>query len=465
MENAEFMQNDNSVVDRLDRENILKQTYGEVFPTTIKTGVANFQGTLEFVVSCASNQAIDWSKSYLDFDICLGVSGATALTIDGNGLISAGSAPSISGITNESVMSISGCPVQVAYNAIGNCFQQFQHDFAGSTIFNVQNYAQVDAINKRLETSREGAQTYGRSAFLERGALERCRGSNFYQDGDNDGNSQDVYMGLYGQGIVPRTNTYQYYPSMGLFKNSTTTVGSQTHRLVWSIDSNYQRRFIKSGTGNLTPSTAYAVAVSRVVFRPCIYDLDIPLYSGESFKQLELNEVQIQALTSQTAQLQYFVRPSTKGLAYAEQSANAGVNTLYSVSEFNNSGTEILCSQVPRIQYAGINAPNNPVNVSVSNGGATGLQSLYYQYLQNLGSGPEHPLYSTESFVEYLRLGALSYSLFDKDPSDRSTLVSIVINKTAQPASANSLLYSVYTSMMKIIYNNGVVSAVELQDL
>lgn len=437
---------------------VLTRKWVDIYSTTVKT-LDQFTGNLDFEFQQATNESIDWANSYFEFTIDLHDTSNAILT---------GYNLTISGYqTNPTI--------GPGYNAIGSLFSQFTHTIGSTQVTTIPEYRTVDTFAKRCSVNKLQDRTFGQQSFLDRNDLTRSLTSGF---ANASGNliSQDY---KYSANVVgSQINTCIYQPTVGLFYNDETTTGQMNHRLSFTIDSQYKKNFMVCSS-NTTPATsatdfsAYNVLIREVIFHPCVIQNDLTPYTGEHYMRLAAMNAQQITVPSLNTQLQYYVEPSTYHISYFEQSSQVGTDNSYPSTKFTASGVEILMTRAPRILYAGMQLPMVDKTMSIAvaptgnatSGSLTGLQTQYYQYLLSNGYNYSN-VEVNESFMDYLRLGAIYSYRFDKPLDNRSTLVQVSLAHATGNSITNVLgwVVSQYDRIVKLTYSNGVVVNVDVQN-
>lgn len=454
---------------------VLRSRYDDVYPVTVKND-DQFNGNLQFEFSQSANEIVDWGNTFFEFRIDLhDQSNAIIVPYLQNTVSGAAVPPSnVSGSLISGQISVA--PLIPNYNAVGSLFSQFIHVINGSTTVSSQTeYRTADTHNKRVQTKYQQGKTWGSTTLLERDPIQRTINCGWASASGAAISNVNRY---YTQAIGQQITTQLYQPSVGLWGNDIQTYGQMRHMLQFTIDPNYKRNFV-TASGNPAPSTAYNnfaswnVVIKEVILHVNYLTTDMPYASGEHYESVAHWTAMQNAVTAQTNTLTWQVPASTYRVSYFEQSGAVGTDVTYSSTNFSASGVEILMTRAPRIRYAGMQFPtiDRTFTISTTNTGPTpnefsGPQTSYLWTQQAFGYDAEDGE-ATESFLDWLQLGALYSARFDKSLADNSTQLQVDVAHSVSVSGASNVLgwiVSQSDKQLKFTYSNGVVTSVEVYD-
>ena len=259
----------------------------------------------------------------------------------------------------------------------------------------------------------------------------------------------DVYRLLKTYGAVAQKHNIVetvWQPPLGIFDVTTPLPPGNYSIHLTPNTSNYKNSSFESVSAALTTQN---VEVERMDFMACTVEGDNA--PSDFSYYLDLNEIAVQPkeLGSSTSDqvLDFSVAPTTYAMSIATQHKTAGSSTLYPPTKFTAAGAESNLTNL-RLTYAGQVQPSP--DWSLSRSGNTDHYTK--MYLSTLMHSNSYDMDVIESKKEWLALGPISHFSFMKPFNDGSTRVDCAVSYSADPSTANLLMFSHYTNVAQITY-------------
>lgn len=409
---------------------IVKKEYIKVYPQSNRTG-SNFASNVLFEFQNSGKQYFYPAESYMVVRLKLvgDLSGSPVLLRDTSG-------------------------IYPAFNIGANFWSTYSHQINNTVVDRSDMLPQQDAINKRLNLTREAKQTWGTVSCLESNRTLRLRNSGFDISG--------VYQGT---GIVD----LEWRPSLGLFATDDVVPPSCRHLLEFVVHPDYKKRIVEA-TSSLTAGSVghYDANVEEIYFMACMVNVDAPVPNGNHYINFGASEISFQSITSTTNNLFFTVKPSTRKISTFLQSSLAGTNTIFPPSKFDASGQSLNLTLVPRQTFGSSQQPNIDIDLKFDNSGAVGQETnfrrAFYDY--NQASNYTTDDVGAEEYIDWRNnLGAVFTYKHDRDPSDTSTTLMVYSTLSKTPFDCNLYVYSEYDRLLNLQYSNGQCVAVMVEDI
>jgi hypothetical protein len=248
-----------------------------------------------------------------------------------------------------------------------------------------------------------------------------------------------------------------WQPPLGIFDITTPLPPGNYSLHLTPNTSNYKNAAFESIK---TALTTQDVVIEHMYFNACTVEgHNIP----DDFTYfLDLSEINLQpkALSSAAGEqvLDFSVAPTTYALSVATQQKSAGTSTLYPPTKFKMQNDQDEGLTQLRLTYAAQVQPSPDLQVTYS-GATDHLAKLYVNTLMAANGYDSDVL---ESKQEWLEMGLISHYTFLKPAGDASTRVDLAINMGAT-TSGNALLFSHYSQVAEITYQNGRTTNVRLE--
>ena len=346
-------------------------------------------------------------------------------------------------------------------NICASIFQQAEFQIGGKTVSKIGEYLpQVDSLKKRTTKSKAWLDGVGASTML-------------MQSSQADRSALATAKPLYGA-------TWQ--PPLSIFDVDVLPGGMYELILTPESIANFQKFATEQvyGTAAIQPGAAatdFKFEVKEIFFYVCSADAD-RLDDKEYYVDLQACKMSIgQGTIGQNSQQQFDVSPSTNALTVAFQDKRAGFDPQASRTKFraNAEPDNAVNAFVPAelslnrlfIQYAG---HSQPVPDASPKFDATQDFTVRRYTESIMNSGLYWSEGSAESIEDFHERGSYYHFNTPKDPTDKSTRVSVYTGFSDPPgagtdlANVNLLLFEHYKQVARIVLSQGRVVDVRLED-
>ena len=379
-------------------------------------------------------------------------------------------------------------------------FQQAEFQIGGKTVSKIGEYLpQVDVLKKRMTKPKSWLDGIGKSSMFMQAKGEE-RKQEVVSDPQRLGNDFDVapadapavIANFSGVGKTRGVSSFglTWQPPLSIFDVDVLPGGKYELILTPESVANF-KKFAVEQTGaagaQKVPGLGndYDVKVEKIFFYVCTADAD-RLDDKEYYIDLQACKLTLgsSTLSTGTVQQQFDVSPSTSALTVAFQDTRAGFDTriprtkLISIGNLSGAGGTNLDAVDTKdfaradlgitrlfVSYAGQNQPIPDADPEFT----PGIDHLIRRYTESqLNTGMYWSEGSPESIEDFIDRGAYYHFNFPKDPTDKSTRVSVHTNLSAPSAgnltNTNLLLFEHYKQVARIVLSQGRVVDVRLED-
>lgn len=454
-------------------EGMVKYSYDQIQTSSgTGTGATFSNGQLRFKWEHASNKWWFPSKSYLQMRIKLTKADGTT-TLD---------------LADKIAPNMDIC---------ASLFQQAEFQIGGKTVSKIGEYLpQVDALKKRLSKSKVWLDGIGKSTmFMQPSGTERKNEviSNPQRTKiDFDATPANIAAQLTGATRGVQQFGLTWVPPLSIFDVDVLPGGKYELILTPETVANFKKYAIEqTGAAGVqkVPGAAgdYDLSVESIFFYVCTAEAG-RLDDKEYLIDLRSCKLSFgsRTVTAGTTQQQFDVSPSCDALTVAFQDARAGFDTRISrtklASFINASGgtgtqldntataaytrSDLLLNRL-FVSYAGQSQPVPDADPKFE----VGVDHTVRRYTESqLNSGMYWNEGSPESLEDWQARGPYYHFNYPKDPSDKSTRVSVHIGMAPDPVAANGsgfentnlLLFEHFNQAARIVMQNGRVVDVSL---
>jgi hypothetical protein len=161
----------------------------------------------------------------------------------------------------------------------------------------------------------------------------------------------------------------------------------------------------------------YSLVITDIKFYAYVEKIRIP----DQVQELNLMEYQVDSQPWSNT-LQFRVSPYTQALSIFVQDIRAGSSPLYPPSMFKVSDNSDLMLTQLQVSYAGMTKPSTPF-ISSYFAGSNQLQQRYHDTYEQSSAVLKE--FGCETYSDWLQRGPIYHFDFTRDPSNKSTDVSI----------------------------------------
>ena len=253
---------------------------------------------------------------------------------------------------------------------------------------------------------------------------------------------------------------------MGIF-NHPGVLGSGDYRIQLNPSSDFRTAAVETLNPNYpVVAESYGFTVQNVVFYAAVAKMDLP----DVVEQLRLTEFAVLTKNITTAagnQFQFTVPPSTKSIYIAIQAGDSGSNPAHPPGRFIVGNSQELNLTGLQVTYANQTKPMTRWLSGFAASGTSNTNFMTQAYYQTAVEGGRAMMAGgIESEADWLSRGPFMCFRFDKDFSDRSTEVQVLIDYGTPAApgwitTAKLLLIAEYTNRVDITTQGGLVVSVD----
>jgi hypothetical protein len=254
---------------------------------------------------------------------------------------------------------------------------------------------------------------------------------------------------------------------MGIF-NHPGVLGSGDYRIQLNPSSDFRTSAVETLNPDYpTVANSYAFTVQNVVFYAAVAKMELP----DVIEQLRLTEFAVLTKNITGAagnQFQFTVPPSTKSIYIAIQAGDSGSNPAHPPGRFIVGNGQELNLTGLQVTYANQTKPMTRwLSGFAADGSGSNKNFMTQAYYQTAVEGGRAMMAGgIESEADWLSRGPFMCFRFDKDFSDRSTEVQVLIDYGTPAApgwltTAKLLLIAEYTNRVDITTQGGLVVSVD----
>lgn len=253
---------------------------------------------------------------------------------------------------------------------------------------------------------------------------------------------------------------------MGIF-NHPGVLGSGDYRIQLNPSSDFRTAAVETLNPDYTTvASSYGFTVQNVVFYAAVAKMELP----DVVEQLRLTEFAVltKNITSAAGnQFQFTVPPSTKSIYIAIQAGDSGSNPAHPPGRFIVGNGQELNLTGLQVTYANQTKPMTRWLSGFAASGTSNTNFMTQAYYQTAIEGGRAMMAGgIESEADWLSRGPFMCFRFDKDFSDRSTEVQVLIDYGTPVApgwlnTAKLLLIAEYTNRVDITTQGGLVVSVD----
>lgn len=217
-------------------------------------------------------------------------------------------------------------------------------------------------------------------------------------------------------------------------------IGSGDFCFVMSPNSNFELMGVETKNPNWSAVRNFKLNISEVQLMVYQQKMAIP----QGITNYFIDEYVMDA-KPYSPNLTFNVSDSTRALVFFVQDVRAGSNPLTPPSMFTCRDNSELTLQSIQVQYANVSKPHTPYTSSYTpavapNTTATNwLQQRYHDSL--FESGIDVDAVGCESFADWMRRGPFYYFSFDRDMSNKATVVQVALTFTTAPSSTTARVF------------------------